>query len=624
MRHALALAVVLAGCGNKSKLDLDRGGDVDALWALAPDGTELGVVASPRAVRLAFDAIAAVRALMDHPDMAAAGPQVEALAKAMFGSETARPEDAGFSPDRPFAMFATADGVIGVMPVGDRDKFMAAKRGTRGSNEDTLDGNTCRSIAGRYVCATRVAMFDRLGKGSLRGKLQAAGARGDAELLMTGVRLLGDTTGDLAVSAQLDRGQVAVHGRWAGTPSGLLALLAGIDAPSPDTKGASGFVALNVAPLLSTLPDVPIAGGVTTGQLAASLAGPVTAIVPAKAIARSGSAGTRSDPAGSAEVIDIQMFLPLVDPGPAKTIIDNCKDITALFQLAATQSPGACRIVMQGTSALELDIWVDGSTLRLGANKGAIPTGRPDAITRIGAELAHEDWTAVLWGRGTMLDITGMTPAQRDIPPHVALGIHAMALVNELGAAVKIERDGARFRGFLRTAWANPPEVATRYIAVGGADIATGKAMATAAQLAASAPSSPFAGDFAAGQGGLMIPVAAIGLVTGVVLPAIMAYMEVGPGDGPEGAMQRGDLATLLVRAYVTEAYPRWQADNPGKPCPSALEDLARYFGDDPGVPVLTDPWGQRLVMQCDDAGLVVLSLGPDGTRGTADDIRAP
>jgi hypothetical protein len=88
--------------------------------------------------------------------------------------------------------------------------------------------------------------------------------------------------------------------------------------------------------------------------------------------------------------------------------------------------------------------------------------------------------------------------------------------------------------------------------------------------------------------------------------------------------MQRGDLAKLLVRAYVTEAYPRWQADNPGKPCPSALEDLARYFGDDPGVPVLTDPWGQRLVMQCDDAGLVVLSLGPDGTRGTADDIRAP
>jgi hypothetical protein len=608
MRHALALAVVLAGCGNKSKLDLDRSGDVDALWALAPDGTELGVVASPRAVRLAFDAIAAVRTLVDHPDMAAARPQVDALARAMFGSPTARPEDAGFSGNRPFAMFATADGVVGVMPVGDRDKFMAAKRGTRGTSEDKLEGNTCRVIDGRYVCATRVAMFDRLGKGSLRGKLQA-GARGDAELMMTGVRMLGDTTGELAVSAQLDRGQVAVQGRWAGTPSGILALLVGMDAPKPDINGASGFVTFNIGPLLSTIPDVPIAGGVTTGALAASLAGPVTAIVPSKAI-------------------DIQMFIPLVDAAPATTIVDNCKDIAALFQLAAKQTPGACRIVMQGTSALELDLWVDGTTLRLGANKGAAPAGGPDAVTRVGAELARGDWTAMLWGRGTMLDVTGMTPAQRDIPPHVALGIHAMALVNELGAAVKIERDGARFRGFLRTAWANPPEVANRYLAVGGTDIATGKAMATAEQLAASAPGSPFAADFAAGQGGLMIPVAAIGLVTGVVLPAIMAYMEVGSpdglGDAPDGAMQRADLATLLVRAYTSEAFPKWQADNPGKACPAALEDLARYFGDDPGIPVLTDPWGARLVMECNDAGIVVLSLGPDGTRGTDDDIRAP
>ena len=42
----------------------------------------------------------------------------------------------------------------------------------------------------------------------------------------------------------------------------------------------------------------------------------------------------------------------------------------------------------------------------------------------------------------------------------------------------------------------------------------TGKATEPAKAIAASAPSSPFAADFAAGQGGLMIPAAAIGIAT--------------------------------------------------------------------------------------------------------------
>src|SRR4051812_8065020 len=176
MRLSSAAAAVVAvslvgGCGNnKSKLDASRGDAVDTLWALAPDGTELGVVASARAVGLAFRAVAAVRGLTAQADIAAAKPQIDELAKAMFGSESATPEDAGYG-DKPFAMFATADGVIGVMPVADRDKFMTAKKGKRGSNEDTLEANTCRELRGYYVCTTKVEMFERVGKGSLRGKL---------------------------------------------------------------------------------------------------------------------------------------------------------------------------------------------------------------------------------------------------------------------------------------------------------------------------------------------------------------------------------------------------------------------------------------------------------------------
>lgn len=610
MRLLLAL-VALVGCGNKSKLDVDRGAAVDALWDLAPDGTELGIVASPRAVGLGFRGIAAIRGLTTQPDLEPAKDQLDALAHAMFGSTTATPEEAGFATDKPFAMFATSDGVLGIMPVGDRDKFMTQKKGTRGSAEDTLDQNTCRMISERYVCATNTAMFDRLGKGSLRGKLGQPGARGDAELYMTNMTLLGDTKGTLTVAAQIEQGEVALHGVWIGTPSGVLAKVSGITAPHPDTQGASGFVTFNAAPLLANLPSLPIAGGVTTDQLAASMEGPISAVIPA----------------GS---IDIQLHVPLKDSKPATTIVENCKDVGTFFSLAEKQTPGACRVVLQGTNALELDIWVEGQTLRLGAHKGPAPKGLPGALTPVGRDLAANDWTAALWGRGTMLNLSGITPTTQEVPAGVGLGIHLMALANELGAAAKVDANGVKFRAHIRTVWTNTPDVVAKYIAVPGSDIITGKATETAKSIVATAPSSPFAADFAAGQGGLMVPAAAIGLATSVVMPAIARLIggDAGAGEepGPNGPpMGNSDLALLLCRAYVEEAYPKWLADNKGKKCPTRIDDLAKYFGDDPGIPIKDDPWGRPLVMTCsDDKGVTVMSAGEDGAPGTPDDVHAP
>lgn len=609
----VALAA-LGGCeAGKSKLDENRGDAVDALWGLAPAGTELGIVASPRAVGLAFRGIGAVRGLTAQPDLAPAKEQFDAIAKAMFGSETATPQDAGFGDNKAFAMFATADGVLGIMPVADRDKFMAAKKGTRGSAEDTLEANTCRELRGYYVCTTKKEMFDKLGTGQMRGKLAAAGSRGDAELFAAGITLFGDTKGDLLVALQLEPGQAALHGRWMGKPSGMLEKVIGISSPRPNTDGTTGFVSLNAAPLLANLPSIPIAGGVTTDQLAASVEGPITATIPAGAI-------------------DIQIRIPLKDPAPATKIVENCSDVSTFFELAATQTPGACRIRLQGTNALELDIWVDGKEMRLGAKKGAPPAGAPGAVTQTAREIATSDWTASLWGRGTMLNLTGIQPTQGEVPEQVALGIHAMALVNELGAAAKVEADGVRFRAMIRTAFANPPDVVAKYVAVSGSDIITGKATEAGKQLAATAAGAPFAADYAAGQGGLMIPAAAIGLVSAVVIPAIARLM--GGGGAPEeqtaedmaqnGApMGNADLTSLLVRAYVEEAYPKWKSENPGKTCPAKLDELAKYFGDDPGIPVLQDPWGHDLVMQCDAKGLVVISAGEDGKQGTDDDVRS-
>ena len=142
------------------------------------------------------------------------------------------------------------------MPIVDRDKFIQSKHGTRGSGaeaEDSIGGNACKELRGLYVCASTREMFDHVGKGLLAGKLDA-GARGDIEVYMTDTPLLGDTTGDLVVAAKLEPGIVDVTGRWTGTPSGILGKLVGIAAPHAQTANASGFVALNIAPLRSVNP----------------------------------------------------------------------------------------------------------------------------------------------------------------------------------------------------------------------------------------------------------------------------------------------------------------------------------------------------------------------------------
>ena len=611
MRIAVLALAICLGCGNKSKLDTDRGGGVDALWDVAPDGVEMAIVASPRAVGLGFRAIAAVRELVKHDDFAPARGQLDAFATAMFGSETATPADAGFDTNRGFAMFATGDAVIGIMPVGNRDKFMAMKKGERGSAEDKLEQNICRQIGANYVCATKPEMFERLGKGQMRGKTQSMlGARGDAELYLKNVPLLGDAAGDLIVAAQIDPGQVSVHGRWLGTPAPPLDTLIGISVAKPHTDGASGFAALNLSPFAAGAPPIELAGGVTFDQFGKSLAGPVSALIPA----------------GS---VDMQVFAPLADPKPAQTLIENCKEIDKFFELSPQQQPGACRFKLEGLNRLELDAWVEGNTLRLGAKKGPAPAGKPGALTAVGRELGNGTWSAALWGRGSMLKLFGPAAAQQDVPPEVAASLHAIGLINELGAAARVEKDGVRFRVFVRTAYANPPALADKLVAFAGKDIISGKATEPASALAAANKGSPFAADFEAGQGGLIVPSAMIGLVAAVVMPAVMRALAGGGEEdsglppGVDTPMNQSDLMKLLLSAYVEEAYPKWKAANPTKKCPASLEELAKQLGEDPEVPITTDPWGHALVMKCDDGGVKILSVGPDGKEGTDDDVRS-
>jgi hypothetical protein len=124
------------------------------------------------------------------------------------------------------------------------------------------------------------------------------------------------------MAARLDVGTIDVSARWLGTPDGPLADLVNITAPRPTTTNASGFVTFDAKPLFANAPPLPIGGGVSLDQLGASLAGPITAIIP------SGS-------------VDIQIRAPLIDPKPAQTIVENCTASTSSSPNSKHPAPAA-------------------------------------------------------------------------------------------------------------------------------------------------------------------------------------------------------------------------------------------------------------------------------------------
>jgi hypothetical protein len=583
MRRALAL-VLVAAC-HKSP---PPGSDADALWDLAPDGTELGVVATPRALALAGRALDTVRALAATPDFARYKLQVDAVVTGLLGKPDATLADAGLATDRGFAMFVTKDGVVGALPVADRDKFVALKNGKRGSGSDDVNGAMCKPVKQLYVCATNEAMFARLGKQSLRGRATLAGARGDVEVFAPALDIFGGN-GDLALTAQLQPGQVELRGRWAGTPGGGLAPFTGLLAPKLDALGASGFAAVNIAPFLKELPAVPIAGGVTFDQLGKALKGPIIATCPA---------GTT----------DLQLHIPLADPAPVQALIDHCDELP--LDPRPTTKDGTCRLALPALSQLDVDVWVEGSELRVGTHRGQVPPGKPHAVTAFGKQLASGDWTAVFWGRGTMLETSAITPMSGDVPDAAATSVHMMALVSEVGAGVKLDPTGISVHALARTIWANPQGLGDKLAAIPGVDILHGGSAAKALATAG----TPFAADFATGQGGLMIPAALLGFSAALIAPALSALTP--PGH------ENVDETELVVKQYAYEAYPQWAAAHPAQECPGDIAELAEYSSYQ-----VLDPWGHKLVAQCGAAlpagakGIAIHSFGPDGVDGTADDI---
>ncbi len=503
------------------------GGDVDSLWSLAPDATTWGVVANPRAIGYTMRTLEHLRVLADDPDLAMLRGVIAPL-DTVFGGPSRKLADIGLSSEGGAAIFGTKEGVVIVLPVANRDKVIAALHGERGKAVDHLGDLPCKPIKNVYACASQLALFDRMGKGKLVGRAESAGGRGDVEAYMSTGTL--GSHGEGFATVAFDDGELSLHGFLAGTPPSL-APLVGRPRPHIETNRAAGFIAIDLAPLLAELPSLALPGR-DWQKLVHSVRGPIVATM-------------------SAATNDLDVHVPLTDTGPLESLVNHCDALAAVLPIAAKPAAGACHVTISAPYALELEVWVEDKELRVATHKGSHPLQQPSALSAVGKELAADEWTFAAWGHGSLLAPGFPLPAKPDDPGYTLL-LRAMAQVSEAGVGLKIAADGVHARGYLRTIWTNPLAIAGKLAGVSALELTSGRAAATGQDLANKSPGTPFAGDFAAGQAGILAP---FGLVAAVALPAFYEYTK--RSTKTEAQIELNKLNKNLKVYYLTNgAFP--------------------------------------------------------------------
>jgi Tfp pilus assembly protein PilE len=443
---------------------------------------------------------------------------------------------AGLSASKGLAIFGVTKGsMVIVLPVADRDKFLAVAHGTKGADVDKLGDVRCKPIRGVYACAEDVAQIATLGKGTIRGQLAHVGVRGDIEVAGTV-----DKT-SFALVAQLSRGAFVVRGTVDGLPKELREPFGRSGAAVP--RDAAGFGWVSLQPLLTGLvaqvPHAPIVGGVTAADVVGAFLGIVHIV----------AAG------GSNQV---EASLPLRDHAPLATLLEHCADLPLGGKLVA----GTCRFENPLLGRITPEVWVEGDELHVRVELPT-PAGAASAMTPIGAELARDEWSMVFWGRGTGLassfDLSSVLADANLTNGLDAATVGALArglvMINELGNGLAIDGDRARFVFAVRTAWANPDDVVAKLSAITGRDILTGHARAAGQAIADAAPSSLFAADFHAGATGGAISLVPVGALAAIAIPAFLEYLR--KSKKSEGELHMQMIGKAAKRVYgETGAFP--------------------------------------------------------------------
>jgi type II secretory pathway pseudopilin PulG len=563
---------------------------------MAPEGTSVGVVASPRAIAMAEHAWLDVRALLaTAPELAPINAMLGAQLQQALGKADVTLADVGLTPTKGGAFFISpGGGGIAIVPVGDRDKFLAATHGTKGTDSDRIGQATCKTVSGVYVCARTPDMFAKIGKGSLRKGLDPVGTRGDLEIV-TNLPLPG---GQAMIGGvlQLARGTVVARAAITGVPEKITSRLGGTQIKARgDLDKTAGFGIVSLAPLLAGVPPLPLLAGVTLADLSKTISGPVTVHIPP-----------------GAPELDVR--IPVNDPKPAATLIEHCTEIPPLAEAGATFSDGACHVNVPSVG-YQLDFWVDGQEIRIG-RKGAATGGIAVPMTAVGAEMARQESAFAFWGRGTLFgQAIANFPKLPAMPAELLMAIRGISMLNELGGTLRVERDKLMVTWVVRTAWSNPDDVVAKLVAINPQTFLDGKASEAAKTIADGAPTSPFAADFKAGTGGLMAPMAVIGMASAVAIPAFMDYMK--KSKKTEVSLQLNKLGKEAKAYYVENAaFPI--ADAPLTPPASCCSTQGKC--PPAGAGWLNEAW-TKLDFQIDEPTLYQYRYHSDGKTFDAEAI---
>ena len=114
----------------------------------------------------------------------------------------------------------------------------------------------------------------------------------------------------------------------------------------------------------------------------------------------------------------------------------------------------------------------------------------------------------------------------------------------------------------------------------------------------------------------IMIVLAILALVMGLLVgPKVMDYF----------ARAKIETTSLKLTKYANEAFTAWSMAHPQVMCPERLADLDEYMN----AQDVNDAWGNPIKLFCGAnlppgaRHIALLSAGPDGKEGTADDLRS-
>ncbi|HWN70274.1 MAG TPA: hypothetical protein VNM90_21690, partial [Haliangium sp.] len=545
----------------------------DALWALAPAGTKLGVVVAPGTGPLLAAAWAVwERSASRFPTLLQAPlTELRGAAPAELFDAGARAR-MGLDIERGAALFMVSqDEFALVLPVVDR----AAFRQRVGGAEQEVDGVAvdvdvmgdfrCRDIAEHYVCAISDAALAAVGNSDALARRIAerpAGLRGAIEIEV-GIDILdqaeraniAETFPGLTVAraaVQLAPGvltaRMYVDGKVASVDAGAMLQVPDTLARRAAEKRPGGFFRLTQpglgeqAAALMSLAGMSLGLEIDTGPLA-ELTGEVVA---------ASAAGDVLDFSVQLGARNGKRLQPLVNqlcqaaqdaglPVPVKMESERCMLRVEPLLLTLAGVPPELGL----ERPLELALGTSDTALVLHLTLGGQTSTAGSEMSPLGRELLTERWAFALWGRGTVLRKMQSAPFM-----HPGAMLHALpsedketveaaratlwllAHLAEVGWGLALRQDGTHAVLHLGTHWANPDEVVRAYEALldrmlaGGAGGDGGDVQADFAALAQKHPRTLLGQAYESGPGGLITVALASGTLSAVAIPAFMQYME--------------------------------------------------------------------------------------------------